>query len=315
MLFGVVGIGVLPGLVPILIFGLLNVPFAKILQKCQTNFMVAQDERLRSTAEVLNNMKIIKLQSWEDKFKSFIECLRIKEVKHLLDAQIMKAHGTFIYWMSPTIISSAILIGVTIFKSALLNAETIFTILASMRIMGEPVRVIPEALSIMIQVKVSFDRLNTFLLEDEIENDNIVRNALTNSTNVIKIQVGHFTWDQESLSPTLRDINIKIKWGEKIAICGPVGAGKSSLLYAILGEIQKISGTVNVSGTLAYVSQSSWIQSGTIRDNILYGKPMDKLKYENAINACALDKDINSFIHEDLTKIGQRGVNMSGGQK
>lgn len=72
---------------------------------------------------------------------------------------------------------------------------------------------------------------------------------------------------------------------------------------------------VYVFGSTAYVSQSSWIQSGTIRDNILYGKPMDKCRYEKAIKACALDKDINSFSHGDLTEIGQRGINMSGGQK
>ncbi|KAK8314677.1 hypothetical protein V6Z11_D01G186100 [Gossypium hirsutum] len=83
----------------------------------------------------------------------------------------------------------------------------------------------------------------------------------------------------------------------------------------MLGEMPKLSGTVSVFGSIAYVSQVSWIQSGTIRDNILYGKPMDADKYDKAINVCALDKDINSFDHGDLTEIGQRGINMSGGQK
>ena len=68
-------------------------------------------------------------------------------------------------------------------------------------------------------------------------------------------------------------------------------------------------------GRVAYVSQTSWIQSGTVRDNVLFGKPMDKTRYENAIKACALDKDINSFSHGDLTEIGQRGINLSVGQK
>jgi len=72
---------------------------------------------------------------------------------------------------------------------------------------------------------------------------------------------------------------------------------------------------VNIGGTLAYVSQSSWIQSGTVQDNILFGKPMNKTRYENAIKACALDEDINDLSHGDLTEIGQRGINLSGGQK
>lgn len=72
---------------------------------------------------------------------------------------------------------------------------------------------------------------------------------------------------------------------------------------------------MDVFGSIAYVSQASWIQSGTIRDNILFGKAIDTIRYENAIKSCALDKDINDFKHGDLTEIGQRGLNMSGGQK
>ncbi|CAJ2663686.1 unnamed protein product [Trifolium pratense] len=279
ILFGVIGIGALPGLVPLLIFGLLNVLFARILKNCQSHIMIAQDKRLRSTSEILNSMKIIKLQSWEEKFKSLVESLHNEEFVWLSKAQILKAFGSFLYWMSPTVISTVVFVGCIVSQSAPLNAETIFTILAALRNMGEPVRMIPEALSIMIQVKVSFDRLNKFFLDEELNNDDSERNFRTKNS------------------------------------CGPVGAGKSSLLYAILGEILKTSGTVNVGGTLAYVSQSSWIQSGTVRDNILFGKPMDKTRYEKAIKACDLDKDINDFIHGDLTEIGQRGINLSGGQK
>ncbi|XP_061353257.1 ABC transporter C family member 8-like isoform X1 [Gastrolobium bilobum] len=315
VLFGVVGLGALPGLVPLLICGLLNVPFAKFLQNCQSQFMIAQDERLRSTSEILNSMKIIKLQSWEDKFMNLVESLRAKEVEWLSKAQILKAYGSFLYWMSPTIVSSVVFLGCALFNSAPLNAGTIFTVLATLRIMGEPVRMIPEALSVMMQVKVSFDRLNNFLFDDELSNDENGRSIKQCSVNAVEIQAGNFIWDQESVSPTLRNVNLEIKWGQKTAVCAPVGAGKSSLLYAILGEIPKTSGTVNVGGTLAYVSQSSWIQSGTVQDNILFGKPMDKTRYENAIKVCALDKDIHDFSHGDLTEIGQRGINMSGGQK
>ncbi|AES76690.2 ABC transporter-like family-protein [Medicago truncatula] len=316
VLFGVVGIGALPGLVPLVICGLLNVPFARILQNCQSQFMIAQDERLRSTSEILNSMKIIKLQSWEEKFKNLVESLRDKEFVWLSKSQILKASSSFLFWMSPTIISSVVFLGCAISNSAPLNAQTIFTVLATLKSMGDPVKMIPEALSILIQVKVSFDRLNNFLLDEELHNDdNSEKHIKHCSSNVVEIQAGNFTWDLESVSPTLTDVNLEIKRGQKIAVCGPVGAGKSSLLYAILGEIPNIQGTVNVGGTLAYVSQSSWIQSGTVRDNILFGKPMNKARYENAIKACALDEDINDLSHGDLTEIGQRGINLSGGQK
>ncbi|XP_015866661.3 ABC transporter C family member 8-like [Ziziphus jujuba] len=316
VLFWVIGSGALFGLIPLFICGLLNVPFAKMLQRCQFQCMVAQDERLRSTSEILNSMKIIKLQSWEEKFKNSIESRRANEFKWLSEAQLKKVFGTLLYWMSPTIVSSAVFIGCVVLKSAPLDASTIFTVLATLRSMGEPVRMIPEALSAIIQVKVSFDRLNAFFLDDEIKHDGIRRYpVLDHSDQCLKIQGGIFSWDPESTIPTLHETNLEITLGQKVAVCGPVGAGKSSLLYAVLGEIPKISGTVDVYGSIAYVSQTAWIQSGTIRDNILYGKPMDKEKYEKAIKACALDKDIDSFNHGDLTEIGQRGINMSGGQK
>ncbi|KAK2353044.1 ABC transporter C family member [Trifolium repens] len=315
VLFCVVGIGALPGLIPLLICGFLNVPIARFLQNCQSQFMFAQDERLRSTSEILNSMKIIKLQSWEEKFKNLVESLRSKEFVWLSKAQILKAYSSFLYWMSPTVISAVVFLGCSVSKSAPLNAETIFTVLATLRNMGDPVIMIPEALCIMIQVNVSFDRLNSFLLDEELNNDDSERILKQCSVNALEIQDGNFIWDHESVSPTLRDVNLEIKWRQKVAVCGPVGAGKSSLLYAILGEIPKIQGTVNVGGTLAYVSQSSWIQSGTVQDNILFGKPMDTTRYEKAIKACALDKDISDFSHGDLTEIGERGINMSGGQK
>ncbi|XP_052724856.1 ABC transporter C family member 8-like, partial [Vigna angularis] len=244
ILYGVVGVGALPGLIPLLICGLLNVPFAKILQKCMAQFMISQDERLRATTEILNSMKIIKLQSWEDKFKSLVENLRGKEFIWLSKAQMLKAYGSLVYWMSPTIVSAVVFLGCAVFNSDPLNAGTIFTVLATLRNLGEPVRMIPEALSVLIQVKVSFDRLNTFLFDEELDTSDDNGSYVNRSyINAVEIQAGNFIWDHESVSPTLRDVNSEIKWGQKVAVCGPVGAGKSSLLYAVLGEIPKISGT------------------------------------------------------------------------
>ncbi|XP_023751707.1 ABC transporter C family member 8 isoform X1 [Lactuca sativa] len=317
VLFSIVGVGVLPGLVPLLICGLLNIPFAKAVQNSQLELMVAQDKRLRSTSEILNNMKVIKLQSWEEKFKKLIESCRETEFHWLRDIQFKKAYGTVLYWMSPTLVSSFVFFGCVLLKSAPLEAATIFTILAALRSMAEPARVFPDALSALIQVKVSLDRINSFLVDDELKDNRMERDQELESSHdgAIRIQNGNFTWEPESPIPTLQNVNLEVKHGQKVAVCGSVGAGKSSLLYAILGEISKTSGTVGVSGSIAYVSQTSWIQSGTIQDNILYGKPMERSKYEKSIKACALDKDIEAFDHGDLTEIGQRGLNMSGGQK
>ncbi|RAL42397.1 hypothetical protein DM860_017577 [Cuscuta australis] len=312
VLFWVVGSGALLGLAPLAIFGALNVPYAKIIQKCQFEFMMGQDKRLRCMSEILNSMKIIKLQSWEENFKKTVESYRDIEFKWLTKAQLFKTVSTFLYWVSPTIISSVVLLGCVLLNSAPFDAATVFTVLAVLRVMSEPVTLLPDALSVIIQSKVSLDRINSFLLEDEIKREDVRRSPVGHSENIVSVVNGCFSWESELL---LRNINVQLRRGQKTAVCGAVGAGKSSLLYAILGEIPKVSGTVNVFGSIAYVSQACWIQSGTVRDNILFGKSMDKGRYEEAIRVCALDKDIDSFSYGDLTEIGQRGLNMSGGQK
>lgn len=168
ILFKVVGLGALPGLIPIAVISLLNVPYAKMYNKYQSRFMVARDERLRATMEILNNMKIIKLQSWEDKFKEVIDSPRGAEYECLAKSQIRKSSTTVLYWMSPTTSSAVVFIGCVVTRSAPLNAATIFTVLATLRSMSEPMRWIPEALSVLIQVNVSLVRLNSFLLDDQL---------------------------------------------------------------------------------------------------------------------------------------------------
>ncbi|CAL1360727.1 unnamed protein product [Linum trigynum] len=160
--------------------------------------------------------------------------------------------------------------------------------------MGEPVRMFPEYMSILIQVHVSFTRINSFLLDHELKNENLNIDENETPNRSVRIEDGKFNWDPELPLPTLSLINLGIQPGHKVAVCGPVGGGKSSLLYAALGEIPKISGTVDVSGSgsIAYVAQNSWIQSGTVRENVLYGKPMNQARYDEAIKSSYDDVDI-----------------------
>ncbi|KAK7822373.1 abc transporter c family member 7 [Quercus suber] len=115
-------------------------------------------------------------------------------------------------------------------------------------------------------------------------------------------------------SETLK--SMRIMKGYKVAVCGPVGSGKSSLLSSILGEIPRISGGgITVYGRKAYVPQTAWIQTGSIRDNVLFGKEMNKAYYEDVLEACALNQDIKIWQDRDLSVVGERGMNLSGGQK
>ena len=99
------------------------------------------------------------------------------------------------------------------------------------------------------------------------------------------------------------------------AIVGVVGSGKSSLLQAILGEMEKNSGDVNINGTISFVSQQAWIQNLSLKDNILFSQAYQKQRYQNAINVCALEADLKILSNGDQTEIGENGINLSGGQK
>jgi ABC-type multidrug transport system fused ATPase/permease subunit len=98
-------------------------------------------------------------------------------------------------------------------------------------------------------------------------------------------------------------------------VVGKVGNGKSSLLSALIGEMYKFSGNVNVTGRIAYAPQQAWVQNTTLRENILFGRAYDETLYKRVIEACALDLDLRLLPAGDATEIGEKGINLSGGQK
>lgn len=123
------------------------------------------------------------------------------------------------------------------------------------------------------------------------------------------------SWDKSEERMALKDISLSLSNGEMMAITGSVGSGKSSLLMAILGELPAVNGTISFSGTIAYVPQIPWIFSGTIRENILFGRPFHEATYYKILDVCCMQTDLNNFPYGDLTEIGSRGVSLSGGQR
>ena len=112
----------------------------------------------------------------------------------------------------------------------------------------------------------------------------------------------------------LQDINFLVREKSLTVITGPVGGGKSTLLAAIAGEVVTTRGKIVCPGTVAYMPQSAWVFSGTLRENVLFGEPYEEKKYAEVLNACALVQDINRFPSGDLTFVGEHGVVLSGGQ-
>lgn len=308
------GLGSMVGLAATLIVMTINIPMTRVQKKYQSKIMEAKDDRMKATSEILRNMKTLKLQAWDIRYLQKLENLRKNEYNCLWKSLRLSAVSAFIFWGSPTFISVATF-GGCVLMGIPLTAGRVLSALATFRMLQDPIFNLPDLLSVIAQGKVSADRVASYLQEDEIRSDTTEFVPRDQTDFDIEIEGGKFSWDPVPKSPNLDGIELKVKRGMKVAICGTVGSGKSSLLSCILGELPKISGEVKISGSKAYVPQSPWILTGNVRENILFGNPYDSAKYNRTVEACALTKDFELFSTGDLTEIGERGINMSGGQK
>ncbi|XP_042509454.1 ABC transporter C family member 3-like [Macadamia integrifolia] len=314
ILYKNLGLASLVAFAATIILMLTNIPLGKLQEKFQGKLMDSKDRRMKVTSEALRNMKILKLQGWEMKFLAKIIELRKFETRWLKKLLYTSAMTIFIFYSSPMFVSM-VTFGSCVLMRIPLESAKILSALATFEILQEPIYSLPDLISMVVQTKVSLDRIASFLCLDDLH-PNIVENLPRDSSKVaIEIVNGNFSWNLHSPDPTLKDLNFRVYCGMRVAVCGSVGSGKSSLLSCILGEVPKLSGTIKLNGTKAYVAQSPWIQSGKIVDNILFGKVMDNERYEMILEACSLKKDLELYAFKDHTIIGERGVNLSGGQK
>ncbi|CAG8497665.1 15547_t:CDS:10 [Acaulospora colombiana] len=161
----------------------------------------------------------------------------------------------------------------------------------------------------------SFDRLDEFLMKQEMElfkqGDELIE-----EDPALRIYFNDADFKYEGSSDqALKFLNLKVKEGEVIAIVGDVGAGKSSILSAIIGHIRKENGVRKIRGSISYVPHDAWLLNTTLKDNILFGNAFDAKRYKEVLHVCALNRDLELLSYGDLTEIGDRGVNLSLGQR
>ncbi|XP_035914953.1 multidrug resistance-associated protein 1 isoform X6 [Anopheles stephensi] len=311
-LWQILGPSVLAGLAVMIILIPVNGVIANMIKTLQIKQMKNKDERVKLMNEVLSGIKVLKLYAWEPSFEQQILKIRDKEVKVLKSAAYLNAGTSFIWSCAPFLVSLVTFATyVLVDENNVLNASTAFVSLSLFNILRFPLSMLPMLISNMVQTSVSVKRINTFLNQEELDPDNVQHDEKESSP--LLIENGVFSWGGEDT--TLKNINVRVERNQIVAVVGTVGSGKSSLLSAFLGEMDKISGRVNTLGRIAYVSQQAWIQNATLKDNILFGKPMDQRRYNRVIEACALKPDIEMLPGGDMTEIGEKGINLSGGQK
>ncbi|XP_019762197.2 multidrug resistance-associated protein 1 [Dendroctonus ponderosae] len=309
-LYQELGVAVFAGVAVMLSLIPLNTYIVNRARTLQVKQMKNKDERVKMMNEILSGMKVLKLYAWEESFEQQIRNIRNKEVNTLKKSAYLNACSQFIWNCAPFMVSCLTFATyVLIDEKNVLTPSKAFVSLALLNLLRMPMSMLPNVINQLVQTWVSVNRINSFLNAQDLE-PYVTHHE--SSVGPITVENGTFTWGEE---PTLRNINMKVAKNSLTAVVGAVGAGKSSLISALLGEMDKISGSVNSWGSMAYVPQQAWIQNATVRDNITFGKPFDKIKYDKVIEACALKPDFKMLDYGDQTEIGEKGINLSGGQK
>ncbi|CAK5240113.1 unnamed protein product [Aphanomyces euteiches] len=312
MLWQILGWAMLTGFGVIFVVVLLNRFLASAMKAIWKQLMEKKDVRMKVVNEVFGSIQIIKFNTWEERYYEKIRTLRDDELNSLWMRALIQASTTSMNYIAPVALTTVSFASYVLLFGQTLTATKLFTALSIFGLIKQPMTKLPQVITTWMQALVSYKRLTEFLALEE-RDPNAVTSVVSSNDIGVEITNGSFGWDIQN--PFFQNLNLTIKRGEFVVLHGSVGEGKSSLCNVILGELEKYEGSVGVNGRIAYFSQQPWIQNMTIRENILFGLPYDRVKYNKVIEACALEKDLTHFAAGDRTEIGTKGVNVSGGQK
>uniref|UniRef100_A0AAY4D7X9 ATP-binding cassette, sub-family C (CFTR/MRP), member 8 n=1 Tax=Denticeps clupeoides TaxID=299321 RepID=A0AAY4D7X9_9TELE len=316
------------------------------LSQAQKSTLEYSSERLKKTSELLRGIKLLKLYAWEHIFRDSIEQTRHKELSSLRTFALFTSVSIF---MNAAIPIAAVLITfvahVHISRDNLSPAVA-FASLSLFHILVTPLFLLSSVLRATVKGLVSVQKLSEFFSSEEIEGEPELDFFITAlftamhcncsiqvdlfeyvcSVLFVQIKNGYFTWTQGC--PTLSNIDIKVPFGRLTMVVGQVGSGKSSLLLAAMGEMQKMSGSISWNrnnyapnsshrkrSAVAYASQRPWLLNATLEENIMFDTPPNQSRYREVIDACSLAPDIESLPQGDQTVIGEQGIILSGGQR
>ncbi|KAG7304444.1 hypothetical protein JYU34_011386 [Plutella xylostella] len=293
------------------------------------------DERVKVMSELVNGVQVIKMYAWERPFEKLVEKLRKMEVHFIFRTSMIKGFSTALSvfterFMLYTAVVTFVLIGGDI------RSEITYSLVQYFNLLQLACNIFfPLALAYLAETKVTIRRLEEFLMLEELPTAKALEaygkdilslgNGDTEKLKMEKVRPNYTglvlnglcaSWDPSPIVDTLRNLKFSAKPGEFVGVAGPVGAGKSSLLQVILGELPVSRGTLSLGGArVAYASQEPWLFVATVRQNILFGLPYDRVRYKKVVHACALTRDFEIWPAGDSTLVGERGVSLSGGQR
>ena len=332
LLFQYFGPSFLPGLLILLLILIIASCIEGKRIKYQKDILKLKDRRIKTTSQAFETIKIVKLYSWEDYYINKIKKERKEELEALKKIQMISMVINGIFWSTGTIVSLISIIAFNLFDSHM-EISNILTSIYIFNNLSEPLFLFPEYITGLFDSFVSLHRIEGFLNAKEF-NPTQVDKSGNDSQYAIKIENMDFgiikkenkkrskkKSNKEQTIPLLLNITFKAQYGELIGITGDVGSGKTCLLNAILNNLDIINippeqkMQIIINGSTAFASQTPWILNDTLQNNILFFAEMDENKYNYIVDICQLKQDFALLTRGDFTEIGDKGVNLSGGQK
>ncbi|GAV56396.1 hypothetical protein ZYGR_0BB01740 [Zygosaccharomyces rouxii] len=339
-LYFLLGAAAVAGLVTLAIMIPINSYLSRKVETLYKVQMKYKDARVRATTEILNSMKSIKLYAWEKPMLQRLNYVRNDlEVKNFAKMGVLENLITFAWNCVPLMVSCSTFLLFSLTNSSPLSPEIVFPALSLFEILNEAIYAVPNAITDIIETKVSMGRVRSFLQTDNLDDSFIhqLKDEVDGPKPTIEVNNATFLWQSEqslksndeeanvgSSQVALKDIeHFEAKKGMLTCVVGRVGSGKSTLLRAILGQLPCKSGpkefiapeVVVRAKSVAYCPQAPWVMNASIKDNILFGHRYDEAYYNLTVKACQLIPDLKILSEGDETLVGEKGISLSGGQK
>ncbi|RWS20356.1 multidrug resistance-associated protein 4-like protein, partial [Leptotrombidium deliense] len=301
ILWTYIGYSCLMGLLIVFCILLFQIGTIRFLAKYRLATVKLTDSRVKLMSEIINAIKVIKMYAWESSFAAKISNIRSQEIKQLKKSMYIKV-PTFTIAETATKILVFVTIVSVLFFGFELNSEITFVTVALFNVIRIPVTFhLPLGIGYITELFVACKRIRKILLIEE--KTNYTNEYLTLKSGEVNLNNFCCRWSKVCEKMSLSDVSLHIQPGELVIVIGPVGSGKTCLLLSLLNEVEKVSGKCEVSGKVAYASQEAWCFSGSIKENIVFGRDFDQRKYSDTVDVCCLSKDLKKFAFGDETLI------------
>ena len=268
------------------------------------------DGKLQVVSQFVSAIRHLRWYNWQNAWLEQIMGKRQQELNLRIVVSIWGMLIAFTNNLASGLFPVAAFYAYTAWAGQQLRVDIAFPTLQLFIMLETNIREIPGLITVLLNASIAVGRIEDFMSEpDKAEAEDQAR-----SERQLQLRNASFAWPGQSQA-VLSDISVHFPPGLTV-IRGKVSAGKTALVLAILGELDLLSGTLNrLEEAIGYCAQTPWLQSMSIRENILFHYPYDETRYRQVLEACALLPDLADFKHGDLSMIGENGIGLSGGQK